>query len=94
MTDKTTPATTREIVLRRPVYTQPGRRPSPAGATITVPAQEAAMLVNRGFAVYPGTAAAAHVATIKPNGPDEPPPEQVAASMPPAPPLEKEKPAA
>ncbi|MBL7233378.1 hypothetical protein [Komagataeibacter oboediens] len=94
MTDKTTPAITREIILRRPVYTQPGRRPSPAGTTITVAAAEAAMLVSRGFAVYPGTPAAAHIATISPNGPGEPPPEQVAASMPPAPAPVKEKPTA
>ncbi|WP_075632602.1 hypothetical protein [Novacetimonas hansenii] len=92
MTDKATPAIAREIILRRPVYTQPGRRPSPAGTTIAVPADEAAMLVNRGFAVYPGTAAA-HVATISPNGPGELPPGQVAASMPSAPALVKEKPA-
>ncbi|MBV1823371.1 hypothetical protein [Komagataeibacter oboediens] len=94
MTDKTAPATTREIILRRPVYTQPGRRPSPAGTTIAVAAAEAAMLVSRGFAAYPGTPAAAHVATISPNGPGEPHPEQVAASMSAAPDLVKEKPAA
>lgn len=94
MTDKATPVTTREIILRRPVYTQPGKRPSPAGATIAVSAEEAAMLVARGFAAYPGTAAAAHVATISPNGPGEPPPEQVAASMPVAPALVKEAPPA
>ena len=94
MTDKTSPVATREITLRRPVYTQPGKRPSPSGATITVAVDEAAMLVSRGFAIYPGTVASAHVATISPNGPGEPPPEQVAASMPPAPALAKEKPPA
>lgn len=102
MTSETPPAsagksapTTRQVVLRRPVYTLPGRRPQPIGATISVPVAEAAMFVARGIATYVGQKAPDQIPTITPVGADggEADTAKVAASMAPAPPLQ-EKPSA
>lgn len=86
-----------QVILRRPVYTQPGRRPQPVGTKITVSSYEAAMFIARGIAVAAGSPYADRIRTIAPvatDGVQPVDPDEVAASMPPAPPLKEEKPAA
>ncbi|GBQ65745.1 hypothetical protein [Komagataeibacter swingsii] len=88
---------TAQVILRRPVYTQPGRRPHPVGAEITLPSYEAAMFIARGIAVAASSSDAERVRTIAPvatDGTQPVDPDKVAASMPPAPALAKEKPPA